>query len=69
MESEMNLPDIFTKTSIPIKELFKFNAFLRKLKDNEGINLMQSMIYLEEDHVKFKKIISLLDREILMHLK
>ena len=44
-----------------IRELFKFNLFLRRIKDQHSIMITDSMLFIAEDYTKFGRIIKLLD--------
>lgn len=44
-----------------IRDLYKFNLFLRKIKDQHSFDIKDSMLFIEEDYTKFRRIIKLLD--------
>jgi hypothetical protein len=47
----------------------KFNVLLRKLKENERINIFESLIFIEADYLDMRLLTNLLDEEVKQLLK
>jgi len=63
------LADIFEEKRLSASEQFRFNNIIRKIKSDSNIPITESIIYLEESFVKFKKILSVFDSETKTLLK
>ena len=63
LDSGLHLEYIFVKTKLCIQDRHRFNLLLRKLKKHHGIHLYESILFMENYYVKFKKILSILDDE------
>lgn len=61
--------EILDGTRVSSVEQNQFNNLLKKAKSEIKINLMDSIVFLEETFVKFKKIITILDGETKFELK
>jgi len=67
-KENINLANILLNKNRPIREYHKFNLFLRKL-NRHGLTIYECIMYMEEEYVKFKKILSMLDAENIFRLK
>lgn len=63
------IKNILDGKKISANEQYKFNEILRKAKKEVKISLTESIIFLEESFVKFKKILAILDNETKYELK
>jgi len=63
------IKNILDGKKISANEQYKFNEILRKVKKEVKISLTESIIFLEESFVKFKKILAILDNETKYELK
>jgi len=68
-ECEIRLEYLFTKTKLCVQDYHNFNLFLRKLKEKYGVNIYETMLFMEDYYVKFKKILSMLDADNAFELK
>jgi hypothetical protein len=63
------IKNVLDNKKISTTEQYKFNEILRKAKKEVKISLIESIVFLEESFIKFKKIIDVLDNETKFELK
>lgn len=64
-----DIKEILDGKRISAGEQSRFNIALRRAKEEINISLTESIVFLEESFVKFKKILSILDGETRFALK
>lgn len=58
----ININSLFSRM-LTLREKHRFNIFLRTIKDNHGIRIMDSLIYIEEKYARFNQLLKCLDQE------
>lgn len=58
----LDISSMFSKI-LTLREKHRFNIFLRVIKEKHGIRIMDSLIYLEERHIRFNQLLKYLDQE------
>ncbi len=67
--TDPELKEIFNSKRISAYEMNRFNATLRRMKEETGIGLIEVILYFEEEFIKIKKILSVLDDDTKLLLK
>ena len=63
------IKDIFDGKRISATEQSRFNIIIRRAKEEANITITDTIIFLEESYVKFKKILAIFDGETRFELK
>jgi len=63
------IKEIFDGRRLSASEQSRFNSVIRKAKKEVNISITESIVFLEEVYVKFKKILSVFDGETRFELK
>lgn len=64
-----DIKEILDGKKVSAVEQSRFNIILRRAKEEINVTITESLVFLEESFVKFKKIITLLDGETRFELK